>query len=477
MLSLVISLSFSFFFRAWGSYLFVIISLLFFMVNTRYEFYYFKVSSIIECDNLCISLVVLRVWLIILSMLASLNIKIKILHKVFVFILNSLLFFLVLSFSLNNYILFYLSFECSILPISFLILGWGYQPERAQAGIYLIFYTLFASLPLLVLILMNSYFNGSRICLSNFYRGFVTGVNSLFLISAFLVKFPMYVTHLWLPKAHVEAPVAGSIILAGILLKLGGYGMIRFISIVAVFPNYLQFFLITLSTIGGVLIRLVCINHIDIKSLVAYSSVVHISTCIRCILTINELGYQGAYIIMIAHGLRSSGFFFLIGVIYERTGRRNLLINKGLINIMPSLSLLWFLIVASNISAPPFINLLSEIYIFCSLLYWRGYILFFMVLLVFFRACYNLYLYSLSQHGKFFLSKQSFHRGVVIEFLVVVLHVAPLFLLILYVGFINCFFSLYKILFCGDREVFNKEQLKLIYLLIKFFQSLYFLFL
>nr|QFX74890.1 NADH dehydrogenase subunit 4 [Pleonexes koreana] len=437
MLSLIVSLFFSFFYSSWGSYLFFMFVLFFFMVNTSYEFYYFKINSLMECDNFCLSLMLLSVWLVMLSVLASNNIKMKTLYKVFILMLNSLLFFLILSFSFNNYILFYLSFECSILPITFLILGWGYQPERAQAGIYLVFYTLFASLPLLVLILMNSYFNGSNMCLSGFYTGLVSGVNSFFLISAFLVKFPMYITHLWLPKAHVEAPVAGSMILAGILLKLGGYGMIRFMNLVNLLPNYLQFFLIIVSTLGGVLISLVCMNHMDMKSLVAYSSVVHMSTCISCILTMNEMGFQGAYIMMIAHGLSSSGFFFLIGVIYERSGSRSLLVNKGLMNIMPSLSLIWFLVIASNMSAPPFINLLGEIYIFCSLLYWSGYMFFMLMLLVFFSACYNLYLFSLSQHGKFLLSKQSFNSGLVIEFLVGSLHIIPLFLLILYVGFMN----------------------------------------
>lgn len=435
MLSLVFSSFFFLFFRNWGSILFSFTIIFFFFMSRRYEYYYFKVSSIFECDSLSIILIILRIWLTILRVLASKKLEKTDLRKIFIFVLGRLLFFLIISFSLNNYILFYLRFECSILPITFLIIGWGYQPERAQAGIYLIFYTLLASLPLLILILINSYFNGSSMILSSFYRGFVGGIYNLFLFGAFLVKFPIYITHLWLPKAHVEAPVAGSMILAGILLKLGGYGIIRFINLVIFFPSYLQIFLIVFRILGGSLIRFVCINHIDIKSLVAYSSVVHIRTCIGCILTISELGFQGAYIIIIAHGLSSSGLFFLIGLVYERTGRRNISINKGLINIIPSIAFIWFLVVASNISAPPFINLLREIYIFCALLYWSGYLFAFLGILVFFSACYNLYLFSLRQHGKFLFSKQSFHRGINIEFIVGILHISPLLLLILYVDY------------------------------------------
>ena len=442
MLRMVLSSCFVLFFRNWGSILMCLITIFFIFMCTRYEFFIFKINSLLECDGLSITLVILSIWLIILRFLARRSLKNNNNSNIFIFVLNRLLFFLIIRFSLNNYILFYLSFECSILPITFLIIGWGYQPERTQAGIYLIFYTLFASLPLLVIILVNSYFNGSCICLSRYYFGIRTGIFNIILFGAFLVKFPIYLTHLWLPKAHVEAPVAGSIILAGILLKLGGYGIIRFINMVSQFPDYILVFLVILRISGGVLIRFVCINHMDIKSLVAYSSVVHMRTCICCILVINELGFQGAFIIIIAHGLRSSGLFFLIGLIYERTGSRNLMVNKGLINIIPSIAFVWFIVIASNISAPPFINLLREINIICSLLNWSGYLFIILSLLVFFSACYNLYLFSLSQHGKYLFSKQSFHRGFNIEYIIGLLHFLPLLILILYIGYLSCFFSL-----------------------------------
>nr|YP_009710401.1 NADH dehydrogenase subunit 4 [Ampithoe lacertosa]QFX74903.1 NADH dehydrogenase subunit 4 [Ampithoe lacertosa] len=437
MLSMVFSSCFILFFSNWGSILMCLMTMFFMLMCTSYEFFIFKINSLLECDGLSMTLVILSIWLIILSFLASSTLKNKNISNIFIFVLNSLLFFLIISFSLNNYILFYLSFECSILPITFLIIGWGYQPERTQAGIYLIFYTLFASLPLLVMILVNSYFNGSCMCLSTYYFGMSSGVFNIILFGAFLVKFPMYLTHLWLPKAHVEAPVAGSMILAGILLKLGGYGMMRFMNSVSQFPDYILVFLIILSISGGVLISFVCMNHMDMKSLVAYSSVVHMSTCICCILVMNELGFQGAFIMMIAHGLSSSGLFFLIGLIYERTGSRNLMVNKGLMNIMPSMAFVWFMVVASNMSAPPFINLLSEINIICSLLNWSGYLFIMLSLLVFFSACYNLYLFSLSQHGKYLFSKQSFHSGFNIEYMVGLLHFLPLLMLILYIGYLN----------------------------------------
>lgn len=157
-------------------------------------------------------------------------------------------------------------------------------------------------------------------------------------------------------------------ILAGILLKLGGYGIMRFFYILESFPLYLLVFLVVFSVYGGSLVSLICLTQVDIKSLVAYSSVVHIRTCIGGLLIINDWGFFGAFIIILAHGLSSSGLFFLIGLVYERRGRRSLFVNKGLINIIPRISLLWFGLLATNISAPPSINLLGEINMIIGLL-------------------------------------------------------------------------------------------------------------
>ena len=446
------------FYTGWSSSLVYLFLVRFFLLIFSNEFLYNKISLFTELDYVSNSLIILRFWVRALCILARQKIFTRNnSSKKFIILIIFLLIFLYFSFSFNNFLLFYLRFECSILPVLFLILGWGYQPERVQAGLYLVFYTMFASLPLLVLILSVDNNTGLSILLTEFYLKRVNGVVNLFLVGAFLVKFPIYITHLWLPKAHVEAPVAGSMILAGVLLKLGGYGLIRFLSLRREFPLFLQRFLVFFSVWGGFLVSLNCLSHTDIKSLIACSSVVHIRTCIGGLLILNEWGKQGCILILIAHGLCSSGLFFLVGLIYNLTRSRSLFVNKGLIIIIPSLSLWWFLLLACNIACPPTINLLAEIEIISGLLSWNYLLRLPLALLAFFSCAYRIFLFSLRQHGKYFFGKQGFHSGYILDYFILVCHWVPLNLFILFVGFIICLFSLFKILLCGGKEVFTRD--------------------
>lgn len=154
---------------------------------------------------------------------------------------------------------------------------------------------------------------------------------------AFFIKLPIYIFHIWLPKAHVEAPVYGSIILAAVLLKLGRYGVLRFMSMFMSVRVKYNFLIFRIGIIGSLYMRLVCLVQVDLKKLVAYSSVVHINIILCSILTLIKLGFVRAYILIISHGLCSSGIFYIVNLYYERSLRRLIFFNKGILNIYSSL--------------------------------------------------------------------------------------------------------------------------------------------
>lgn len=196
--------------------------------------------------------------------------------------------------------LFYAFFELSVVPITLIVFMFGYQPEKLRACLHLVLYTVVSSLPLLLFVIIIGeafiYLFPIRNCLS-----------ALPITLCFMVKSPMYLLHTWLPKAHGEAPVGGSIMLAGVLLKLGSYGLLVFLPYVKLNPLIIFFFSITL--LGSWLRSLTCLRQGDMKALIAYSSVVHMSVVIIGLLNGSELGFTCAIIMVLGHGVTSPFIF------------------------------------------------------------------------------------------------------------------------------------------------------------------------
>nr|AOW68569.1 NADH dehydrogenase subunit 4 [Ebrechtella tricuspidata] len=316
-----------------------------------YDNYFFN-------DNISLMLITLTLmsFLLIIMVTDYFNKMIKTMMPIMITLL--------LVFSTSNMLLFYIMFEIVLIPTMILIMSLGKQPERLQASIYLMVYTIVASLPLLMVIILmmfNKSFMTNLILLNN--------INMMLpIIIAFLVKSPMFLSHLWLPKAHVEAPVEGSMILAAVLLKLGGYGLIRFSPLLYAKIIPLNFWISSISLIGAIMTSMNCIRQKDLKSLIAYSSVAHMGLVLASIMTLNFIGFYGAILMMVAHGLSSSALFLMVNMIYTKHHTRNIISFKGLWNSFPNITFWWFVFIAANISAPPSINLAGEIFILMSLI-------------------------------------------------------------------------------------------------------------
>ena len=326
-------------------------------------------NTIFYVDGISHFFIGLSIMLIIICYLISWE-NIEYLNKEFIILIYLTLIILIGVFTTSDLLIFYILFESSLIPLFLLIGIWGSREEKVKAAFYFFFYTLIGSLLMLMSIFKLYSLLGSTnlILISNI--SLPSNYQFWFFISftiSFAVKIPMIPVHIWLPQAHVEAPLAGSVLLAGILLKLGGYGFIRFLN--PLFPLAFQYFtpfIILLSIIAVIYGGLTTCRQNDMKRLIAYSSVAHMGFVSLAIFTHSFEGLCASIFMMLAHGLSSSGLFMSAGVLYTRFHSRIIKYFKGLTVSMPILSSITLILILANIGFPLTFNFIAEFFTIIS---------------------------------------------------------------------------------------------------------------
>nr|YP_010584292.1 NADH dehydrogenase subunit 4 [Baicaloclepsis grubei]UZT67833.1 NADH dehydrogenase subunit 4 [Baicaloclepsis grubei] len=418
----------------WSNIIFILLILSFMLMPYFYYENLYMISKWSMMDKLSTPLIILTMWISSMMILASYKINmLKNNDNMFMLYIMILNLILCLCFMSSNIILFYILFEASLIPTAILIMKWGYQPERLQASLYLIMYTVLASLPMLIcLMLIMIYSDNMNFAVSDkFMYPFNNKYMWLLCIIGFLVKLPMYTTHLWLPKAHVEAPVAGSMILAAILLKLGGYGLYRMSYMFPWLNKSVSSFIISLSLMGGIITSIICLRQSDLKSLIAYSSVSHMGLLIAGMMTSTKWGLMGSLAMMIAHGLSSSALFILANMNYDFIMSRSIYLSKGTIIFAPIMSMWWFLFAIMNMAAPPSINLMSEIMLITSITSISYLSMILLGIISFLTAGYSMYMYTSINHANssnyVFIYPSTINK----DFTLLLLHMLPIILIIM----------------------------------------------
>ena len=350
----------------------------------------------IGVDGISLFMILLSTFLTPFCILASwVNIKKRIKEYMMAFLFLETV--MIGMFSSVDMLLFYIFFESVLIPM-FLIIGiWGGE-RRIYASFKLFLYTLLGSvLMLIAIIFIFRTTNSMNIAdlQGNIFPKNVQIFLWIAFFASFAVKIPMWPFHTWLPDAHVQAPTAGSVILAGVLLKMGGYGFIRFS--IGMLPEASAFFsplIMTLSAIAIVYTSLVALVQSDMKKLIAYSSVAHMGMVTIGLFVMNSQGLEGAMMQMISHGIVSAALFLCVGVVYDRMHTREITFYGGLVNRMPNYATVFMIFMLASIGLPGTSGFIGEFLIIVGAFKYSTFVSFFAALGIILGAIYMLYLYK-----------------------------------------------------------------------------------
>nr|QYJ56375.1 NADH dehydrogenase subunit 4 [Sacculina sp. 'Beibu Gulf'] len=312
-------------------------------------------------DSLIIVLLMLICWV---YMIVILSVKFNYSYK-FMWLINMSMIMIISLFMSDSLIFFYIFFELNLLPLMYMMLESGYNMDRIRASLYIFIYTVISSFTLLIFILdllRLGMIKFMDLCLLDHY---LSSYMFIMVMLPLLMKFPVFGLHLWLPKAHVESPSQGSMILAGVMMKLGVYAIWQFSSC---FCKMCNTFLMSLGLMGSVFSSLMCISQTDLKCLVAFSSVSHMGISYSALMKSGFASVYSSIILALSHAFSSCGLFMILGYIYNWSSTRSMLILKGMCGLNYPLAFWLMILIFCNMSVPFSISMLGEILAMSSLL-------------------------------------------------------------------------------------------------------------